>query len=179
MKKDISIMKRQPTSGRYKQIRYWIRRWYLKYINKLYNSIWKKILINKWAKEPEEIFFSQMRQKQINMYLYEYVSIWICIYIQNIHICINVYNIILAQSYPTLCDPMDCSMPGFPISRNVLKLMSIESVMPSKHLILCIPFSSCLQSFPASGSFPMNRLFTSGGQSIGASVSASVLPMNI
>ena len=41
-----------------------------------------------------------------------------------------------------------------------------------------IPFSSCLQSFPASGSFPMSQLFTSGGQSIGVSASASVLPMN-
>ena len=42
-----------------------------------------------------------------------------------------------------------------------------------------VPFSSCLQSFPASGSFPMNQFFTSGGQSIGVSASASVLPMNI
>ena len=42
-----------------------------------------------------------------------------------------------------------------------------------------IPFSSCSQSFPASGSFPMSQFFTSGGQSIGASASASVLPMNI
>ena len=42
-----------------------------------------------------------------------------------------------------------------------------------------VPFSSCLQSFPASGSFPMSQLFTSGGQSIGTSASASVLPMNI
>ena len=42
-----------------------------------------------------------------------------------------------------------------------------------------IPFSSRLQSFPASGSFQMSQLFTSGGQSIGASASASVLPMNI
>ena len=42
-----------------------------------------------------------------------------------------------------------------------------------------ISFSSCLQSFPASGSFPMNQFFTSGGQSIGTSASASVLPMNI
>ena len=42
-----------------------------------------------------------------------------------------------------------------------------------------IPFSSCLQSFPASGSFPVNQFFTSGGQSIGVSASASVLPMNI
>ena len=42
-----------------------------------------------------------------------------------------------------------------------------------------VPFSSCLQSFPASGSFQMSQLFASGGQSIGALVSASVLPMNI
>ena len=42
-----------------------------------------------------------------------------------------------------------------------------------------LSFSSCLQSFPASGSFPMSQLFTSGGQSVGASASASVLPMNI
>ena len=42
-----------------------------------------------------------------------------------------------------------------------------------------VPFSSCPQSFPASGSFPMSQFFTSGGQSIGASTSASVLPMNI
>ena len=42
-----------------------------------------------------------------------------------------------------------------------------------------VPFSSCLQSFPASGSFPMSQFFTSGGQTIGVSTSASVLPMNI
>ena len=49
--------------------------------------------------------------------------------------------------------------------------MSIDSVMPSSHLILCRPFSSCPQSFPASGSFPMSWLFASGGQSTGASAS--------
>ena len=63
-------------------------------------------------------------------------------------------------------------------SWRVLKLMSIESVIPSNHLILCRP-SSCLQSFPASGSFLMSQLFASGGQSTRASASASVLPMNI
>ena len=42
-----------------------------------------------------------------------------------------------------------------------------------------VPFSSCLQSFPASGSFQMSQFFTSGGQSMGASASASVLPVNI
>ena len=42
-----------------------------------------------------------------------------------------------------------------------------------------VPFSSCLQSFPSSGSFQMSQLFTSGGHSRGASASASILPMNI
>ena len=64
-------------------------------------------------------------------------------------------------------------------SQSLTKLMSIESVMPSNHLTLVVPFSSCPQSFLASGSFPMSQFFTSGGQSIGASASASVLPMNI
>src|SRR5574340_70426 len=56
--------------------------------------------------------------------------------------------------------------------------MSIESVMPSNYLILCVPFSSHLQSFPASVSFQMSQLFTSGGQSNGVSASTSVLPVN-
>ena len=68
---------------------------------------------------------------------------------------------------------------SFIISWSLLKLMSIESVMPSNHLILCHPFSFCPQSFPASGSSPMGQLFTSGSQCIRASASAPVLPMNI
>ena len=50
-------------------------------------------------------------------------------------------------------------------SWSLLRLMSIELVMPSNHLILCLPFSSRLQSFPVSGSFQMSQFFTSGGQS--------------
>ena len=61
----------------------------------------------------------------------------------------------------------------------VYLLMSIESVMPSNHLLPVVPFSSHLQSFPASGSFPVSQFFVSGGQSIRVSASASVLPMNI
>ena len=68
---------------------------------------------------------------------------------------------------------------SFTISWSLLKLMFIELVMLSNHLILCRPFSSCLQYFLALGSFPMSWLFTSGGQSIWASASALVLPMNI
>ena len=63
-----------------------------------------------------------------------------------------------------------CQTPlSFTISQSLLKFMSTESVMLSNHLILCLPFSFCLQSFPASGSFPINWLIPSGGQSIGAS----------
>jgi len=62
-------------------------------------------------------------------------------------------------------------------SRSLPKLMSIELVMPSNHLILCHPL--LLPSIvPASGSFLMSQFFASGGQSIGVSASASVLPMN-
>ena len=64
-------------------------------------------------------------------------------------------------------------------SQSLPKLMSIESVMPSNHFILCRPLSSCPQSFPASGFFSVSQFFASGGQSMGVSASASVLPMNI
>ena len=64
----------------------------------------------------------------------------------------------VSQLCPTLYDPMDCSMPGLPVSHHLpesTKLRSIELMMLSNHLILCRPFSSCLQSFPASGSFQL------------------------
>ena len=67
---------------------------------------------------------------------------------------------------------------SFTISQRLLTLISVESVMPSSHLILRHPLP-CLQSCPASGSFPISQLFASGGQSIGDSASASVPPMNI
>ena len=63
-------------------------------------------------------------------------------------------------------------------SQSLPKLISIESAMPSNHLVLCHPISSCPQSFPALGSFQMSQLFVSGGQSVGVSASASALPMN-
>ena len=86
----------------------------------------------------------------------------------------------VARLCPTFCSPMDCSTPGFPVHHQLPELMSTESMMPSNHLTFCfiIPFSSCLQSFPASGSFLMNQFLTSGGQSIGVSAPVSVLPVN-
>ena len=145
----------------------------------------------------------------------------------------------VAQSCPTLCDPMNCSMPGLPVyhqlpeftqthvhrvgdaiqpSHPCRPLYVLPSIFPSfwpfqwvgslcqvastgtsacfplafcisvvrgsvqfscsvmpNHLISVVPFFSCLQPFPASGSFEVSQFFTSGGQSIGV----SVLPVNI
>ena len=82
---------------------------------------------------------------------------------------------------PTLWDPMNCSTPDFPVHHQLLELTQThvyrigDAIQPSHPLA---PFSSCLQSFPASGSFPMTQFFASGGQSIEVSASASVLPVN-
>ena len=136
----------------------------------------------------------------------------------------------LLQSCPTLCNPMDCSLPGSSVHRilqvTILEWVAIShrcsffswvefscSVLsnslwphglqharlpcPSPTPGVCsnscpssrwchptisssvVPFSSCLQSFPASGSLPINQFFSSGDQSIRVSASVSVLPMNI
>ena len=76
------------------------------------------------------------------------------------------------------CDPMNCSTPGLPVHHQLLE-PTWTHVHHDGISSSVVPFSSCLQSFPASGSFPMSWFFESGGQSIGVSASASVLPMNI
>ena len=68
---------------------------------------------------------------------------------------------------------------SFTISLSLLKFMPTESVMPTNHLILCHLLFLLPSIFPSIRVFSMSQLFASGGQSIGASVSASVLPMNI
>ena len=84
------------------------------------------------------------------------------------------------QSCPTLCDPMDYSTSlSITNSWSLLKLMSIESVMPSNHLILCRPLLLLPSVFPSMGVFLVSQHFTLGGQSIGVSASASVVPMSI
>jgi len=67
---------------------------------------------------------------------------------------------------------MDCCSSGFPVHHHLPEptqthVHQVGDAIP--HLILCRPLSSHLQPFPASGSFPMNQFFASGGQSIGAS----------
>ena len=84
---------------------------------------------------------------------------------------------------PDSCNAVDYSTSGFPVTSLSPRVCSYScplsrwchpTISPS-----VIPFSSALNLFPASGSFPVSQLFTSSGQSIGASASASVLPMNI
>ena len=97
-------------------------------------------------------------------------------------IFISIQFSLVAQLCLTLCYPMDYSTPGFPVHHQLTKLAQThvhrvgDAIQPSSSVV---PFSSCLQSFLASGSFPMSHPFTSGGQSIGVSALASVLPMNI
>ena len=120
----------------------------------------------------------------------EYVThTYICVYI---YICLYIYIYKLlwrfiissvTQSCPSLCDPMDCSMPGFPVRHQLLELAQTQCLLNRwchpTILSSVVPFFSCLQSFPASGSFLMSQLFAWGGQRIGVSASTSVLPMNI
>ena len=87
----------------------------------------------------------------------------------------------VAKSCTSLCDHVNCSTPGFPVLPHLPEFAQIrvhwvgDAIQPSHPVT---PFSSYPQSFPASGSFPMSQLFTSGGQNI-IKASASVLPMNI
>ena len=83
------------------------------------------------------------------------------------------------QLRPTLCDLMDCSPLSITNSRNLLKLMSIESVMPSSYLTLCRPLLLLPSIFPSIRVFSNESALCIRWPSVGVSVSASELPMNI
>ena len=99
--------------------------------------------------------------------------------IQRLILCISSVQLL---SRVWLCDSMDCNTVGLLAHH---QLPEYTQTHPSSwwcHPTISssvVPFSSHLQSFPGSGSFPMSRFFASGGQNIGVSASASVLPMNI
>ena len=89
----------------------------------------------------------------------------------------------VSKSCLTLCNPLDYSTSGFPVHHHLLEFAQTHVYWVGDTILTvsssAAPFSFCLQSFPASGSFPMSQLFPSGGQSIEASASASVLPLSI
>ena len=88
----------------------------------------------------------------------------------------------VAQSCPTLCNPMNRSTPGLPVHHQLLEFTQTQR--PSSqwcHPAISssiVPFSSCPQSLPASKSSPVSQLFAWGGQSAGVSALASFLPKN-
>ena len=90
------------------------------------------------------------------------------------------FSSVQSLSCPTLCDPMDCITPGLPVHHQLSEFTQThvywvsDAIQPSHPVI---PFSSCLQSFPASGSYQMSQFFASGSQS--TKDLTSVLPMNI
>ena len=89
----------------------------------------------------------------------------------------------VAQSCPTLCDPMNRSTPGLPVHHQLPESTQThvhwvsDAIQPSHPVV---PFSSCPQSLPASESFPMSQLFAWGGQSTGVSALPGYLfPFNL
>ena len=102
--------------------------------------------------------------------------------LKSIHAISSVHLSSVTHSYPKLCDPMNHSMPGLPVHHQQSEFTQThihrvsDAIHPS-HL-LSSPSPPVPKSLPASGSFPMSELFTWGGQSIGVSASASVLPMD-
>ena len=120
-----------------------------------------------WTEEPGRL--QSMRSRRVRHDLEtEHIYIYCCCSI--------------AKSCLILCDPMNCSTPGFFVLYYLPEFAQThvpwvrDAIQPSHPLV---PFSSRPQSFPASGSFPMSWLFISGGRRIGASASASVLPITI
>ena len=105
-----------------------------------------------------------------------YVALWlILIFHCNLSptICCSV-----TQLYLTLCDLMNHSTPGIPVHHQLPEFTRTHAHRVSDAIQPSVPFSSCSQSLPASGSFPMSQHFACGAQSIVVSASASVLPMN-
>ena len=111
-------------------------------------------------------------------YIYEMESLCCTAEINIVYQLFDVQSLSCIRLFATLWSAAHLASLSFTIYWSLLKFMPIELVMLSNHLILCHPLLFCLQSFLESGYFPMSWLFTLGGQSIGTSASASVLPMN-
>ena len=124
-------------------------------------TCWK--LQKKWSSDMSTSIPSLSSPKK-------YISRTVCYKFSSVQLLSHVW--LFATPWATACQAsLSITNP-----RSPPKPVSIKSVMPFNHLI--IPYSSCPQSFPESGSFQVSQLFVSGGQSTGVSASASVLPMN-
>ena len=129
---------------------------------KQYPSLWSSV-------------FDKLREQAI-IFIWEFSQKVFFTCKDNIHL---QFSSVQSLSHVWLCNHMDCRNPGLLSITNswsLPKIMSIKSVMPSSHLILCHLFLLLPPIPPASESFPMSQLFAWGGQSIGVSALASFLP---
>ena len=95
--------------------------------------------------------------------------------------CIICHFCAVSNSHATLCDPMDCSVPGFPVLHHLLEFAHSRLLNWRCHPTISssvVPLSSWLQSFPTSGSFLMTQLFTPGGQSLEFHLIFNINPSN-
>ena len=130
-----------------------------------------KCLLISWLQSPSAVIFEPKKIKSVTVFT---VSPSIC------HDYPFKYPCLFTGYVQLFVTPWTAALQAFlssTVSQSLLKFMSIELVMPCSHLYSIIPFSSCHQSFPTLGSFPLSLLFISGGQSTGAL--ASVLPVNM
>ena len=133
-----------------------------------------------WRAAIHEVAKSQTQLSdwtELNWMISDVELLFICLLAIDAVVVVQLLSFVqlFATPWTTACQPS----LSFTISWSLLQLMSFKLVMPSNHLILSCPFSSCPQSFPTPGSFLISQLFPTAGQSIGASASASELPMNI
>ena len=120
---------------------------------------WVAMPFSRWSFQPRD-------QTQVTCTAGRFFTIWATSSVQLL-------------SRVRLCDPMNYSTPGFPVYHQLRELAHTHVQVGDAITISSsvVPISFCLQSFPASGSFPISKFSVSGGQSIGTST--SVLPMNI
>ena len=156
------------------------------------NKVWKIIQIQITISSCEIIFFME-----IGCCIFQIIHFWEkyeCDYVTNIlwlKFIVEMIKTFFSQKFSWVQSLSHVQLFATPWtealqaslsitnSQCLLKLMSIESVMPSNHLIFCSTLLLLSSIFSSIGSFQMSQFFTSGGQSIGVSASASVLPMNI
>ena len=129
--------------------------------------------------------FKKIKKKKVPLQICNYSRSWVRSEISALSNIKKVQFSSVTQSCLTLCDPMDCSTPDFPVHHQLPEFTQThvhqvgDTIQPSHPLSSPFPMPSIFPSIYFPGSISMNQFFASGGQSVRASASTSVLPMNI
>ena len=130
-----------------------------------------------WTEEPGGLQ-SMGLKRVVDMTERLSLSLFLIFHVTHVYVLV-VQSLSCVRLFATPWTTAHQASLSFTISWSFFKLMSIESVMPSNHFILCCPLLLLPSIFPSIRVFSNDPVFTSGGQSIGVSASASVPPMNI